>query len=41
MSKALLKGQERTMICQMVKVVNILGRSEVIDLQAPLDNNMR
>ena len=39
MSKALLKGQERTMICQMVKVVNILGRSEVIDLQAPLDNN--
>ena len=41
MSKALLHGEERTMICQMVKVVNVLGRSEVIDLQAPLDNNQR
>ena len=39
LAKALLQGQDCSLLCHMVEVENNLGRSLVIDLQAPDKNN--
>ena len=41
LSKEIVNGVDHEMTCHMAEADNILGRSLVIDLNAPVDNNFR
>lgn len=41
LSKQLIEGKDTKMICHLVKSEQHMGRSLVIDLEAPLENNFR